>query len=110
MLRPPGSPRVRPAPGGLIDLVAPLIAFDREERTMVASPTDHLLISPMRLIQTPVGLAVGRGLHGAVDHIPAGTTTNTTLFFGTGLVDNAPLGPANGNFAPRQRTQKAAGT
>ena len=66
---------------------APLIAFDREERTMVASPTDHLLISPMRLIQTPVGLAVGRGLHGAVDHIPAGTTTNTTLFFGTGLVD-----------------------
>ena len=66
---------------------APLIAFDREERTMVASPMDHLLISPMRLIETPVGLAVGRGLHGAVDHIPAGTTTKTLLVFGIGLVD-----------------------
>ena len=66
---------------------APLIAFDREERTMVASPMDHFLISPMRLIETPVGLAVGRGLHGAVDQIPAGTATNTALVFGFGLVD-----------------------
>ena len=66
---------------------APLIAFDQEERTLVASPMDHLLISPMRLIETPVGLAVGRGLHGAVDYIPAGTTTNTALVFGIGLVD-----------------------
>ncbi|MBC8280703.1 MAG: hypothetical protein H8E48_07960, partial [Chloroflexi bacterium] len=66
---------------------APLVAFDGEERTMVASPIDHLLISPMRLIKTPSGLAVGRGLHGAVNHIPAGTQTSTVLVFGIGLVD-----------------------
>jgi len=40
-----------------------------------------------RLFDTPDGLAVGRGFHGAVDHIPAGTKTNTVLFFGVGMVE-----------------------
>jgi len=66
---------------------APLVAFDGEGRTMVASPVDHLLISPMRLFDTPAGLAVGRGFHGAVDHIPAGAKTSTVLVFGVGMVD-----------------------
>ncbi|MDA0263939.1 MAG: hypothetical protein O3A93_06045 [Chloroflexi bacterium] len=66
---------------------APLIAFDADGRTMVAAPLDYLLISPMRLTETPKGLAVARGLHGAVNQIPAGTTTNTAFVFGMGLVD-----------------------
>ena len=65
---------------------APLIGYDSLERTMVMSPLDHFLISPMRLIDTPDGVAVARGLHGAVDVVPAGTTTRTALVFGQGLV------------------------
>lgn len=65
---------------------APLIAYDSQERTMVMSPLNHFLVSPMRLVETPQGTAVARGLHGAMDVIPAGTTTSTILTFGTGLV------------------------
>ena len=66
---------------------APFIAFDPKERTLVVSPLDHFLISPLRLIDTPRGPAVARGLHGAVDRIPAGTATRTALVFGEGLVE-----------------------
>ena len=65
---------------------APLIAYDSQERTLVMSPLNHFLVSPMRLVETPQGTGVARGLHGAVDVIPAGTTTRTILTFGTGLV------------------------
>jgi hypothetical protein len=65
---------------------APLIAYDAQERTVVMSPLDHFLISPLRLIDTPAGLGVARGLHGSVDLIPSGTTTQTALVFGQGLV------------------------
>jgi hypothetical protein len=65
---------------------APLIAYDQQERTLVVSPLDHFLISPLRLIDTPRGIGVARGLHGAVDFIPAGTTTQTLLVVGQGLV------------------------
>ena len=65
---------------------APLIGYDSQERTMVMSPLNHFLVSPMRLLETPEGTGVARGLHGAVDVIPAGTTPRTILTFGTGLV------------------------
>lgn len=65
---------------------APLIAYDDQERTLVMAPLNHLLISPMRLLNTPVGVGVARGLHGAVDCIPCGTTTRAALVFGRGLV------------------------
>jgi hypothetical protein len=65
---------------------APLIAYDQQERTLVMSPLDRFLISPLRLINTPRGTGVARGLHGAVDSIPIGTTTQTLLVFGQGLV------------------------
>jgi hypothetical protein len=65
---------------------APLIAYDEQECTLVMSPLDHLLISPLRLIDTPQGTGIARGLHGAVDSIPTGTTTQTLLVFGPGLV------------------------
>ena len=64
---------------------APLIAYDSQERTLVMSPLNHFLISPMRLIDTPAGTGVARGLHGSVDFIPSGTTTLTLLVFGQGL-------------------------
>jgi hypothetical protein len=52
----------------------PLIAYDGQERTLVMSPLNHYLISPLRLIKTPTGTGVARGLHGSVDFIPSGTT------------------------------------
>ena len=64
---------------------APLIGYDGEERTLVMSPLDHYLISPLRLLETPVGPAVARGLHGLVDSIPAGASTRTVIALGTGL-------------------------
>jgi hypothetical protein len=64
---------------------APLIAYDRQERTLVMAPLDHFLISPLRLITMPEGVGVARGLHGAVDNILCGTTTRTSLVFGQGV-------------------------
>ena len=65
---------------------APLIAYDSQERTMVMSPLNYFLVSPMRLMDTPEGPAIARGLHGSVNVVPGGTTTRTVLAFGTGLV------------------------
>ena len=65
---------------------APLIGYNDDELTMVMSPLDHFLISPLRLISTPKGMGVARGLHGSVDFIPSGTTTGTVMVFGQGLV------------------------
>ena len=64
---------------------APLIAYDRQERTLVMAPLDHWLISPLRLLPTPSGVGVARGLHGGVDEIAAGTTTRTALVCGQGM-------------------------
>jgi hypothetical protein len=65
---------------------APLIAYDDQEHTLVMAPLNHVLISPIRLLNTPVGVGVALGLHGAVDFIPCGTTTRAALVFGRGLV------------------------
>lgn len=65
----------------------PLILYDDRERTLVAAPFNHLLISPLRVIQAPTGMAVARGLHGSVDRIPRNTTTRTALVFGQGVVE-----------------------
>ena len=65
---------------------APLIAYDSQERTLVMSPLNHYLVSPMRLLKTPDGTAVVRGLHGSVNVIAEGMTTRTLLTFGTGMV------------------------
>ena len=65
---------------------APLIAYDSQERTLVMSPLNHYLVSPMRLLETPDGTAVARGLHGSVNVIAEGMTTRTLLTFGTGMV------------------------
>ncbi len=65
---------------------APLIAYDQMERTIVISPLNHYMVSPLRLLDTPSGPAVARGLHGLVDVIPSGTTTKTILVFGDAVV------------------------
>ena len=65
----------------------PLVLYDDEARTLVVSPFNHFLISPMRVIQTPIGLGIARGLHGSVDTIPKGTTTTTALVFGRGVME-----------------------
>jgi hypothetical protein len=64
---------------------APLVAYDEQERTLVMSPLDHFLISPMRLMDTPAGAGVARGLHGAVDVIRQGAITRTALVMGRGV-------------------------
>ena len=63
----------------------PLVLYDDEERALVISPMDHFLISPLRIIQTPSGTGVARGLHGSVDLIPRGASTRTALVFGRGV-------------------------
>ena len=65
---------------------APLICYDEAERTLVMSPLNNYLTSSLRLVETPDGVGVARGLHGSVSAIPGGTTTRTILAFGTGLV------------------------
>src|SRR4029453_18295534 len=64
---------------------APLIAYDHQERTLVMGPLGHWLISPLRLLPTPSGVGVARGLRGGVDEIAAGTTTHTALVCGQGV-------------------------
>lgn len=41
----------------------------------------------MRIIQTPSGTGIARGLHGSVNTIPQGTTTRTAMVFGDGVVE-----------------------
>ena len=65
----------------------PLVLYDDDARTLVISPFNHFLISPLRTIHTPAGMGVARGLHGSVDALPRGTTTTTALVFGHGVVD-----------------------
>ena len=66
---------------------APLVLYDDSGHTLVVSPLNHFLISPLNLVQTPSGMGIARGLHGSVDTIPRGTTTLTALVFGTGVVE-----------------------
>jgi hypothetical protein len=66
---------------------APLAVYDDEGRTLVVSPFNHLLISPLRVIETPSGMGVARGLHGSIDTLPRGTTTSTALVFGEGVTE-----------------------
>ena len=65
----------------------PLVLYDEEERTLVVSPRNHHLISPLRTIQTPRGMGIARGLHGLVDYLPKGTNVITDLVFGQGMVE-----------------------
>ncbi len=65
---------------------APLALYDEEEHCLVVSPLSHFLISPLRLIRTPLGPAVARGLHGSVAAVPRGTVVKTLLVFGRGLI------------------------
>ena len=65
----------------------PIVLYDDDGRTLVVSPFDHFLISPMRVIQTPSGTGIARGLHGSVNTIPKGTTTRTAMVFGDGVVE-----------------------
>src|SRR5262249_34176251 len=65
---------------------APVPARDDRERTRAMAPRIHFLPSPMRLLNTPVGVGVAGGLPGGVNFTPAGTTTRTALVFGRGLV------------------------
>ena len=64
---------------------APLVMYDDSEHTVVISPLNHYLISPLRLLETPTGTGVARGLHGSIDVIPSGTITRTMITFGLGL-------------------------
>ena len=65
----------------------PLVLYDDEESTLVISPLNHFLISPLRIIDTPSGTGVARGLHGSVDRLGPGTNTRTALVFGEGVVE-----------------------
>ena len=65
----------------------PLVLYDDAGATMVMSPFNHYLISPLRMIQTPSGMGVARGLHGSVGVLPQGTTTKTALVFGRDMVE-----------------------
>ena len=65
----------------------PLVVYDDDGRTLVVSPFDHFLISPLRMLDTPSGKGVARGLHGSVDMLPRGTTTRTVMIFGQGVVE-----------------------
>ena len=65
----------------------PLVVYDDDGRTLLISPFNHFLISPLRTIQTPSGFGIARGLHGLVDSLPKGATTQTALVFGEGVVE-----------------------
>ena len=65
----------------------PLVLYDDAGKTLVVSSFNHYLISPLRVIDTPSGMGVARGLHGSVDVLPRGTTTLTALVFGQGVVE-----------------------
>ena len=65
----------------------PLVLYDDQERTLVVSPFDHFLVSPLRVIETPEGAGIARGVHGSVDVLPRGTTTRTALVFGHGVAE-----------------------
>ena len=65
----------------------PLVIYDDAGRTLVVSPFNHFLISPLRTIETPLGPGVARGFHGSVDILPKGTTSRTALVFGNGVVE-----------------------
>ena len=56
---------------------APLVCFS-ERGAVAIAPANYFLTSPMVCIQG----GVGRGLHGAVDSLPAGTRLETVFAFG----------------------------
>ena len=59
---------------------APLVVYDDENAVAIA-PGNLFLTSP--LVKTPDG--VGRGLHGAVERIPAGTRLETLIAWGNDI-------------------------
>ncbi len=61
---------------------APLVLFS-DDKALVISPANLFLTSP--LVRTDGG--VGRGLHGAVDHLPAGTRLETLFVLGDDVTD-----------------------
>ena len=65
----------------------PLVLYDDQGKTLVVSPFNHFLTSPLRTIETPSGIGVARGLHGSVDLLPRGTNIRTALVFGSGVVE-----------------------
>lgn len=60
---------------------APLILFNKQA-TVVISPLNYYLISPLRMIDTPIGQGIARGLHGSVNQITKETITSTIFSFG----------------------------
>ena len=60
---------------------APLVLSARES-AMVVSPLDHYEVSPLTIVDGPDGVAISRGVHGAIDRIPRGTVTSTIVTFG----------------------------
>ena len=66
---------------------APLVLYDDDGITLVVSPLNLFLISPLRMVRTPSGMGVARGIHGSVDTLPRGTTTLTALVFGQGVAE-----------------------
>ena len=60
---------------------APLV-LSAGESAMVVSPLDHYEVSPLSIVDTPNGVGICRGVHGAVDQIPRGTVTSTIVAFG----------------------------
>lgn len=64
---------------------APLILFNKQA-TVVISPLNYYLISPLRMIDTPIGRGIARGLHGSINQIPKETIIKTIFTFGDNWV------------------------
>lgn len=60
---------------------APLV-LSAQGSAMVIAPLDHYPLSPLGIVDMPDGVAISRGIHGAVDRIPCGTVISTIVTFG----------------------------
>jgi hypothetical protein len=70
---------------------APLLLHDPHTgKGCVLSPASHELVSPLTVHgreRNAAAVAITRGLHGAIDAIPKGTTTSTLLVFSDGPLE-----------------------